>query len=824
MWKRGSCRSAGVRENWRTEKPPSREAAAPLTSRSSLRTLIKVRSGSALQPAAWMTGWGCPRTLCPGGRMESPLRILVRRSSSPVELDYPGDVHVPFGRTRHGEKSESISSETSSSYLNDADVGLLTWQAFEEEPDPQSTHDAAADIYCQRSLFMSHCEALAGCESVLPPQSAPPSHPQHPPASPALLVPPACHDCPPLLEDAMHQSVLHMPEDRDSSEYLTDDISIIAGGSLTGWHADSAAVLWRRILGILGDINSIQCPRIHAMVFTYLYDLWRKLTKIRDNLGISADNQSSPPQPVLIPPLRMMASWLFKATTLSSEFKAGKLQAYKLICEMMTKQQDVLPNSDFLVHFYHVMQRGFNSEDQDVLNMVIRHCSPRFFFLGLPGFTMLLGDFIYAAARVLKTDSSEAPRVEAQTILGSLVCFPNLYHQIPLPQSATANVETSSSNEGVKDYLINILLQTARCEPCERARCISICSLGVWICEELVQQTHHSRLKEAINILGVTLKFGNKLVAQTACDVFQLLICHWRHLQRTDHLLPKKITEIFIATITFLLPSAEHSTVEADKKLIVSLLLCALDWCIALPLSTLLEPVTMPVLDDPSPQKAPLLDYIYRVLHCCISGSNLHTQQSHYLLSLPDLAATDYDPFLALGNVKSSEPPPPYSATDLGNLLTVAEEKKRRSMELIPLTARMVMTHLVNHLGHHPLSGGPALLHSLVSENHDNPYVESSELSSEVFKSPNLQLFVFNDSTLVSCLQIPPASTKPHPGLGTVALPEVRVIVRDISGKYSWDGGVLYQLLEARPCTRAAIRLQGCRMLPPLISWVRPLP
>lgn len=122
-------------------------------------------------------------------------------------------------------------------------------------------------------------------------------------------------------------------------------------------------------------------------------------------------------------------------------------------------------------------------------------------------------------------------------------------------------------------------------------------------------------------------------------------------------------------------------------------------------------------------------------------------------------------------------------------------------MELIPLTARMVMTHLVNHLGHYPLSGGPALLHSLASENHDNPYVESSELSSEVFKSPNLQLFVFNDSTLVSYLQIP-AET---PAVGQPPQPssQVRIIVRDISGKYSWDGSILY-CTDQRDCQQAA--------------------
>nr|XP_057945874.1 ral GTPase-activating protein subunit alpha-2 isoform X5 [Doryrhamphus excisus] len=669
-----------------------------------------------------------------------PPMILIRRSSSPAETEDNSDGYQQYTRAKLREKSESISSETSNGYLNEAEV---TWQAFEEEADSQSTQsthmDVIADPQSQGSLLLSHHEALA-----------------------------------------------------DSSECLADDVSIIAGGTLTGWHADSAFVLWRRILGILGDVNNIRCPKIHARIFSYLYELWQKLAKIRDNLGISVDNQSSPPQPAFIPPLRMLASWLFRATMLPAEYKAGKLQAYKLICEMMTRHQDVLPNSDFLVHLYHILHKGFTSDDQDVLNTIIRSCSPRFFFLGLPGFTMLVGDFITASARVLSCDSSEAPRMEAQTILGSLVCFPNLYVHIPVLRSVAGSDDIVIGNEDIKDYLVNILLEAATKEHCEGARCIAVCSLGLWVCEELMQEKIHDQVKDAINVLGVTLKFGNKAVAQVASDVFQLLISHWQPLQNLDPTLPKKIIEIFVATIAFLLPSAEHSTVEADKKLMVSLLLCLLDWCMAVPLNLLLEPITMSVLEDNTSHRAPLLDYIYRMLHCCVSGSTLHTQQSHYLLSLADLS-TDYD--LMLGQVKSFEPPPSQpTTTDFGSLLTVAEEKRRRSMELIPLTARMVMTHLVNHLGHHPLSGGPALLHSLVSENHDNPYVESSELSSEVFKSPNLQLFVFNDTTLVSYLQIP-AETPPvghPPHLSS----QVRVIVRDISGKYSWDGSILFSTTQ----------------------------
>uniref|UniRef100_A0A8P0TFR9 Ral GTPase activating protein catalytic subunit alpha 2 n=1 Tax=Canis lupus familiaris TaxID=9615 RepID=A0A8P0TFR9_CANLF len=654
------------------------------------------------------------------------ITILVRRSSSPAELDLKDDLQQTQGKCRERQKSESISSDTALGYSNEAELSMSPWSTCEEDPELNTPTDVVTDSDARHWLQLSPTDA-------------------------SNLT--------------------------DSSECLADDCSIIAGGNLTGWHPDSAAVLWRRVLGILGDVNNIQSPKIHAKVFGYLYELWYKLAK---------------------------------ATTLPNEYKEGKLQAYRLICAMMTRRQDVLPNSDFLVHFYLVMHLGLTSEDQDILNTIIRHCPPRFFSLGLPGFSMLVGDFITAAARVLSTDTPATPHSEALTILGSLVCFPNTYRDIPLLQSVPEVKEVITGTEDVKHYLINILLKNATEEPNECARCIAICSLGVWICEELAQCTSHPQLKEAINVIGVTLKFSNKIVAQVACDVLQLLVSYWEKLLMFETSLPRKIAEILVATIAFLLPSAEYSSVETDKKFIVSLLLCLLDWCMALPVNTLLHPVSTVALEEQHASRAPLLDYIYRVLHCCVCGSSTYTQQSHYTLTLADLSSPDYDPFLPLANVKNSEPVQYHASADLGNLLTVEEERKRRSLELIPLTARMVMAHLVNHLGHFPLRGGPAVLHSLVSENHDNVHAEAPELSSEVFRSPNLQLFVLNDSTLISYLQTP--SEGPAGGSPGGTLSDVRVIVRDISGKYSWDGRVLYGPLEgclAPSSTNPAFLISG---------------
>lgn len=63
-------------------------------------------------------------------------------------------------------------------------------------------------------------------------------------------------------------------------------------------------------------------------------------------------------------------------------------------------------NADILV-FFLLTNMCVPACHQDVLNTIIRSSSPRFFFLGLPGFTMLIGDFITAAASVLTTHSSE---------------------------------------------------------------------------------------------------------------------------------------------------------------------------------------------------------------------------------------------------------------------------------------------------------------------------------------------------------------------------------------------------------------------------------
>ncbi|KAM4624859.1 ral GTPase-activating protein subunit alpha-1 [Polymixia lowei] len=647
---------------------------------------------------------------------------------------------------------------------------------------------------------LSHTVTVTGSESASPMHSLGGSRSQTP--SPATLTAEHTehthsHSHTHLqLDQKLHHShhVLQTPDDLENSEFPSEDCSVMAGGSLTGWHADVATVMWRRMLGILGDVNSIKDPEIHAQVFDYLCELWQNLAKIRDNLGISLDNQSSPPPPVLIPPLRILTPWLFKATMLTERYKQGKLHAYKLICRIMKRRQDVSPNTDFLTHFYNIMHQGLLHQDQDIVNTIIKHCSPRFFSIGLPGATMLILDFIIAAARVTACSSLNAPRVEAQILLGSLVCFPNLYEELPALHPTTADTVLTKFTD-VKEHIIKHILTSARDEPSAPARCVALCSLGIWLCEELVHGTQHPQIKDALNVICVTLKYPNKSVALVASDILHLLISYVDHLQKFPPDTPKKIVEILIATITYLLPSTESSPHELDKRLVVSLLLCLLDWVMALPPKTLLQPVhTRSPPDREQPTKT-LLSCIYKVLHGCVYGAQSFSSPKYFPLQLSDLLSSDYDPFLPLENLREPEPLHSPDSERSCKLQPVTEVRSRIQQGLVSIAARTVITHLVNHLGHYPMSGGPATLTSQVCENQDNPYCESADLGPELFHSPNLQFLVLNGSTLLSVLQIRSESGVPGGGMtaGLSSAPAcVRVIVRDIAGKHSWDSAVLY--------------------------------
>lgn len=175
-----------------------------------------------------------------------------------------------------------------------------------------------------------------------------------------------------------------------SAKAPTDSRPVLLGGSHKGWNAEISVVLWRRMLGVLGDLNDIPDPAMHKLAFECLVKITDDLLKLKDNITYLVNSSVCPPGSPgsalssitlmsmttttgdVQPSLHYFTAWLFRATTLPNEFKAGKLLAYKLLCIIALHKGEEsclmgpgaeAKNRDFLILFYLAIKRALATYD-----------------------------------------------------------------------------------------------------------------------------------------------------------------------------------------------------------------------------------------------------------------------------------------------------------------------------------------------------------------------------------------------------------------------------------------------------------------------------
>ncbi|KAK3764075.1 hypothetical protein RRG08_046540 [Elysia crispata] len=626
-------------------------------------------------------------------------------------------------------------------------------------------------------------------------------------------------DSPTPDRDSLHIDITG-PEDtnvnRDSScmEISVDSIdeqrSIMAGGKARGWMPDVAVVLWQRMLGCLGDVNKIEDPDIHATVFDALAELLDTLCRMSDNLGVTQNNMLSPPPPEMIPPLHFFSSWLFECLTLGNKYKRGKLIAYQLICQSMLRRHEVMPPHKLISQFYQILHMGLVSSDQDVVNVLVRDCGPRFFSLPLPGCLLLTLDFIKAAGSIISAvDYKEPPRAEAVKVLGSLLCYPHHLQEVPVLEPETMKTVKISASE-LKDLVLDLLLKAGKREPAGLARCVAVSSVAIFLYGELTHGTLHPKMKEAINVLLGALMCVNKKVAKVASDMLLLLCDHVDRLLDYHPQMPKKITEAIASTISTLIPShGASSNSDEEKRLIVSMMFCMVEWCLKMP---------MPLLMETTDTDKSCIYKVFRVLHSAVTGHS-SSSLTRVSKSLSDfLLDTDYTNIweTSQNNASGAAQPSaqrPFSAdASLAEAMMDPGHSLPSETDIVKLAARALMSHLVNHMSHFPMGSGAARLHTTVQEHHDLAEYIEEDLRPEIFNAPNVQLFVLNHRCLISFIELPAVDA---PGGGVTAglmtaKTVCRIIVRDLCGKYCWENSVLY---SPPWCTKGSSRINAKTLL-----------
>eukprot|EP00095_Tigriopus_kingsejongensis_P007384 maker-scaffold1916_size24942-snap-gene-0.4 protein:Tk07384 transcript:maker-scaffold1916_size24942-snap-gene-0.4-mRNA-1 annotation:"250 kda substrate of akt" len=608
-----------------------------------------------------------------------------------------------------------------------------------------------------------------------------------------------------LSHHTIHSSTHHEPR------------SVMSGGAVKGWLPDVAVVLWRRMLGALGNINHIADTVIHAQIYKYLIELHEIMVKIRNNQGVSLDNNFTPPPPDFVPPFTIFAPWCCKALALPEAYQRGKLYALRLLCLLTCRPHDTPLSKTHLVQFYKVLHEGLTGSKLDVMNTLIKYTGPRFFSLMLPGYTAYILDFLFAANCTISTSELKGvPRTEATSVVGALLAFPSILEDIPLLLPNSHELSLISSAD-VKDQIIGVLLKSGKKEPAGLARCISLSSLGIFVYSELIHGSFHPKIKEAIQVLLTALRFNNKAVAQIASDMLLLLADHVKNFLDFYPEVPKKIVEVLAKTLISLTPRGEAGVNEDEKRLLLSLLFCLGEWCMRIPHFILTQPQedgksllyhvfeALQQACDPGPQGAPEIQVRRGNGHSNTSTREGFVTAAKAVLS-PAVMVSDFDPNIHVDNTKegymsNNTSPLKSSKSRSGSqeALSIIQVRSPDHDSNIPvrLAAKTVLSHLVNHLFHFPMSNGAANLSSLVAECDDIPGLGTDELCMDVFQQPNIQLFILNNTTLMSLVELPLMENVNSVQEIQTSSCQVRLILRDISGKFSWDSCAMNGLTKS---------------------------
>lgn len=433
--------------------------------------------------------------------------------------------------------------------------------------------------------------------------------------------------------------------------------------------------------------------------------------------------------------------------------------------------QDPCLSPQYISQLYRVLHQGLICSDQSIVNTIIKYLGPRFLSLNLPGSSLLYLDVIHACNKVIiSPDLRATPRTEAVSMLTTLLAILDNERHVAMLQPSSSLFQVTQCPDA-KDLVLNILLRCGKAEPTGQARCIALSSLGIFLHHTLSSASpQHPCAKEALNTLLLALKFNHETVAQIASDVLLSLTGLCPVLLQVYPEIPARIIEVLASTLSYLMP------VDAkDKRLVTSLVFCLGEWTMQVPSAVLFKPKTY----NPC-----LIHTVFQILtQLCEGGKAKGIPISGAFHQ--DIVA-EFIPNIVLDDLKTEETP--RYLGEGGHLSSTGHA--------VQLAAKMIIGHLVNHIGHFPLSGGVSRISSLVSEYDDIPNLsyQEQQLSSQVVCSSNMQLFVLGSSSLMSLIELP-ALQVPGGGItaGLVTAPsQVRVLLRDIGGKSCWDASILY--------------------------------
>ncbi|EUB63833.1 Ral GTPase-activating protein subunit alpha-1 [Echinococcus granulosus] len=595
--------------------------------------------------------------------------------------------------------------------------------------------------------------------------------------------------------------------------------SVLAGGKEMGWNPDSAVVCWRRFLGLLGDFSHFSSPTVMVDVFAYLDSLTDSLLAIDAYQPLELLSDGTVKAPTNRPPIDYLVPVYLKVLQMSPEFIEGKKLAIGILKKILIAQHDLEPSEELLAQFYRILHHLLTQKESNFASEVIRSDCGKIFSYSLSGCGLLTLDFIQAVDEILCQPSSEDEtlRTRAMSILVALLPFQHHFGPLKVFDPALRELKVKETDD-IIPFLAAQLFRGVVAEANEGARQVAICGLLMMCYSNLTRQSvlrfasaeKATSLRTCLVTLLRCTRLTNRAVALTAMSMLRTLTECSETIFDINPTYPILIIQATLdhkhinldgmdsentnAAFDF---TAEGGGQEWSKEVTcLWVVFSVLEFiCSSSATSVQLEPAG-PGWVPGCPISDPLADEVtpwfpYQLLS--VEQKKKFTDELR-----PTVGGGERHSHLVEGVF-----------SDQSYFLTPAP----LTPESIRMAARFARCQLFCQLGRYPLSSTNDILDSRVQEHHDRKTTVSNadeELTFESFDQPDVQIFVVNRSFLVSIFTVtssPDKSNNWASGTGhavnTEAFREdvatdlcnVRVIVRDVVGKYAWDATHIYGLM-----------------------------
>nr|CDS32262.1 ral GTPase activating protein subunit [Hymenolepis microstoma] len=613
--------------------------------------------------------------------------------------------------------------------------------------------------------------------------------------------------------------------------------SVLAGGKELGWNIDSTVVCWRRFLGLLGDFSQLSNPTAMAEVFSYLDSLTNSLLAIDAYQALVVTKSGSVKPPSNHPPLDYLVPVYLKVLHSSNEYIEAKKVVVSILKKTLITHRDVEPSGEMLAQFYRILHILLTDKSYKFANEVIRSDCGRLFSYSLPGSSLLVLDFIQAADEILSSSAiqNEALRAQAMSVIVSLLPFLNHFGSFEALDPTTRDLKVKDTDD-IIPLLTSRLFRGVVAETSERTRQVALCGL-LTLCYTNLQHISRSRFISAertalLRTCLVTLlrcaRISNRAVALTAISMLHALTECSDMVLDINPTYPLLIIQTLAWNLAFLWSQTytEEKISSTFKMLLTANISALIGWTVKIPLPILTSPfVDLNKSAQSSTQdrskEVTCLWVVFSVLEfICSSFTTSFQLEPSGLSWVPGCPIADPLADEVEGKVSDELKPSTANMDPHSNPIEMFSDQALflapapLTPDCIRVAARFARCQLFYQLGRYPLSSTNDVLDSLIQEHHGRMLagvLDNEELSFESVDQPDVQMFVINRSFLLSILAVEPTNTdrlsdsvmKTHHLLNNGALREevvtdscdVRIIIRDIAGKYVWDATQIYGLV-----------------------------